>query len=376
MRVSKSIQLGIIVILTALFFGVHPEVSYACHDGVKHSTGDSCGNTGSTGDGNIMIVDSDDPPNPVGKAGPTGGSPVFSHNGQIFLLPITSTGYERGRLLFESVSCDFFSGDGALEEIGPSVQEGPISILNPGFEDNILPDLGQGPIDSWDVGPSAGSWNPTTDHFTDEAPEGQNTAFSNGSTISQILSDTLAANVLYTLEVEVGNRLDFGFPGYSVELWTVPSELWVGGILLAFDDSLTPIAGSFETSTVTFTSNPNTPNLGSELEIRLTSAGTQTNFDDVRLNVEPAPFFSPTEPAPFFSPTVRINNPGNTVYLERPGSFAGRNIFSFLGNDGTCLQMIPAGIAQNTVIMDPIVDLDTVFVPPFRKVDDAPSLLP
>jgi len=154
---------------------------------------------GGGGGDNLMIVDSSDPPKLVGKAGPTGGFAVYSHNGQIFNLPITSAGYRRGRILFESANCDFLSGDGALEEIG--------------------------------------------------------------------------------------------------------------------------------------------------------------------------------RPDPFFSPTVHINAPGNTVYLEQPGSFAIRNTISQLADDGTCLLVSgPSGVMQNTVIMDPIVDLDTVFTPPFKKVGDAPSL--
>jgi len=169
----------------------------ACHREISHGQDTNCD---VPADDSIMIIDSDDPPNQVGIVSPISPLPVFSHNGQLFGLPIGPRGYIRSQLTFESINCDFFSGDGPLAEIG--------------------------------------------------------------------------------------------------------------------------------------------------------------------------------EANPFFSPEVRINNPGNTVYLERPSSFAVRNIFSFLDDDGTCVLNSPAGVALNTVIMDPIIDLDAVFVPPFKKVGSAPSLLP
>jgi len=78
-------------------------------------------------------------------------------------------------------------------------------------------------------------------------------------------------------------------------------------------------------------------------------------------------------PSPFFNPEVIINNPGNTVYLERPDSSLSRDILSILDKDGTCVQ---DSFSRQTVIMDAIIDLDTVFVLPFKRVGNAPSLLP
>jgi hypothetical protein len=129
-----------------------------------------------------------------------------------------------------------------------------------------------------------GTFNLTITQYPGQAPEGQNVADSSfflagflPPTISQVLSDVLTANTLYTLQVEVGNRLDTPFPGYVV-------QLLAGGVLLAEDNnSLSPADGTFATSTVTFTALPGDPNLGQPLEIRLRSFGRQTNFDDVRL---------------------------------------------------------------------------------------------
>ncbi len=66
-----------------------------------------------------------------------------------------------------------------------------------------------------------------------------------------------------------------------------------------------------------------------------------------------------------------INDPGNTLYLERPDSRAVRTILSRRLRDGTCE---PRNRMEDTIIVDPVVDLDTVFTRPFNLVVDAPSL--
>ncbi len=71
-------------------------------------------------------------------------------------------------------------------------------------------------------------------------------------------------------------------------------------------------------------------------------------------------------------PRAVVNGPGNTVYLERAGSFANRFTGSELTDDGvTCKSL---GVSQNNVIMDPIANSDDLFTLPFKIVGDAPSL--
>jgi len=106
-----------------------------------------------------------------------------------------------------------------------------------------------------------------------------------GGTISQVLTDVLAVDTLYTLNVEIGNANNIAFGGYGV-------QLLAGGALLAEDsNTLSPANGYFETSTVTFTALPGHPNLSQTLEIRLLSLGKETSFDHVRLeaNLIPEP---------------------------------------------------------------------------------------
>lgn len=161
-----------------------------------------------------------------------------------------------------------------------------VPITNAGFETQVLADgtFTSGTLTGWTItgGTSAGAFNPTVSHFPGQAPEGQNTAYSNGPTISQILSDTLQANTNYTLLVEVGDRLDTAFPGYAV-------EFRAGGALLASESALIPPNGTFLTSQINFFAPAGHPNLGQALEIRLLSSGTQTNYDNVRLEATVIP---------------------------------------------------------------------------------------
>ena len=66
-----------------------------------------------------------------------------------------------------------------------------------------------------------------------------------------------------------------------------------GGTLLAEDDNLLTIAaGTFETSTVTYTYDPaHAGLLGEPLQIRLLAyaASDEVEFDDVKLDVTPEP---------------------------------------------------------------------------------------
>lgn len=163
-----------------------------------------------------------------------------------------------------------------------------IAINNAGFEAQVLADNAAiaNTLTDWTIAPTggnAGPFNPGITHFPGGvAPEGQNVAFSNGRTISQILSATLQADTNYTLLVEVGKRLDNGFPGYAV-------EFFAGGNLLASESALTPLDGQFLTSQTNYFASASDPNFGQALEIRLLSSGTETIYDNVRLDGTPVP---------------------------------------------------------------------------------------
>ncbi len=181
----------------------------------------------------------------------------------------------------------------AILLFSPFAQAAPITVTNPGFEANVLADgfFTVGIVTGWTLSGSAGAFNPTIASFPGEAPEGSNTAFSNGPTLTQTVS-TAVAGTLYTLTVLVGARADIPgfFPGYTV-------ALQINGSTVASASSPTPADGTFSLVTVQYTAGG--PDDGLPLGILLDSIGIQTNFDLVQLDAAAPPGFSKT-----FAPTI------------------------------------------------------------------------
>jgi hypothetical protein len=136
-----------------------------------------------------------------------------------------------------------------------------------------------GTIPGWRIagGPS-GVFHPGSSQFALPLPDGIQTAFSDGGTIFQTLSETLKPNTTYRLTVYVGRRLDFSFAGYAV-------ALYAGSDLLGSENSQNPAPGRFAASVVTFTSEDADSREGQPLRIVLTSNGPQVNFDKVTLDI-------------------------------------------------------------------------------------------
>jgi hypothetical protein len=193
----------------------------------------------------------------------------------------------------------------ALFALSASAGAGLITIDNPGFENPVLVE------DDWtwlDVpgwtqvgGDGPGVWNTTSSDFTPvNAPDGENVVYTENGTagtangVAQVLSDTFAANMYYTLTAEVGNSWAYYWSGYSV-------QLLAGGTVIAEDNNtLWPDYMLWDTSTVEYTYDAADAGLvGQPLEIRLLNLGLDMDqyggdvvgveFDDVRLTVIPAP---------------------------------------------------------------------------------------
>lgn len=173
-------------------------------------------------------------------------------------------------------------------------EAGLIPIVNAGFEESALGDgdFTDGvDVPGWrlDAG-RGGAFNPTAVEYPGEAPEGQNIGWSAGGTLSQTLITVLQPGV-YTLKFDVGNSFLIPFPGYIV-------DLYVGRTILARDDStLHPADGTFLTSTIQYTATASDLNLGQSLSIRFISVGSETDFDNFRLDFEPAATGAVPEPA-------------------------------------------------------------------------------
>jgi len=159
-----------------------------------------------------------------------------------------------------------------------------VAVVNPSFESPTTADFTSGVITGWLLSAPAqqGVFRPSAFPSVGMGTtEGTQTAFLNQGFISQTLPSLLTVNTSYTLQVDVGDRLDLPFPGYAV-------QLFAGSTLLAQESSLVPNNG-FLTSTVSFTALPGNVAIGQAIQIRLVSNGVQVNFDNVRLDATAVP---------------------------------------------------------------------------------------
>ena len=140
---------------------------------------------------------------------------------------------------------------------------------------------------------SCGTFNANSAHYsTTPSTHGSQIAFSNGGVLSQTLTTTLTANTTYRLQVDIGDRLDSQFAGYSLQLRATPNADGAGSMLLAEQlTAVTPNDG-WLTATLDYASGSG-PLIGQFLQIRMSSNNpilpTQTDFDNVRLNFVPEP---------------------------------------------------------------------------------------
>lgn len=182
---------------------------------------------------------------------------------------------------------------------------GDIQVVNGGFED---PPYGDDDYDfvhpGWDAydpdetGSGFGIWNPPVANYP-KIPEGLNVGWVEAFEIdtpvglSQTLTATLQPATTYVLTVGVGDAFPAGyeglegFGGYRVEL------LAGDKVLAADDNTLTIQEGTFATSTVTYTTCFDDPEIGMSITIRLLNlnleaAVREIDFDNVELIRFPA----------------------------------------------------------------------------------------
>jgi len=166
-----------------------------------------------------------------------------------------------------------------------------ITVQNASFETtstllaNCGTDCGSngGPIPGWTLNGPGGSFQPNSAFFNLPLPDGSVVAWSGGGTISQTLTGTsLISNTTYTLSVDVGHRLDGLATNYSIALYAGTT------LLNSFSGNNGVISmGTFADESLTYTSGAEVPS--GDLRIVLTSAGSQTAFDDVQLTDTPEP---------------------------------------------------------------------------------------
>ena len=175
------------------------------------------------------------------------------------------------------------------------VEATPIPIKNASFENPLLtPDVEQwtnNVIQDWGisgkVGWSAGVFNPIDIYFSEgKVSDGVQSAYLNSGLIGQWLDTYLGLNKTYLLEVDVGRRLEesVAFPGYTIGLLVGnPANLDQWYYIAQIDTPIIPGLGEFETATLSYNTGQSNPYLGWRLGIHLGTKGTQTNFDNVRM---------------------------------------------------------------------------------------------
>ena len=188
-----------------------------------------------------------------------------------------------------------------VTSVNVAVEPVTIPVPNAGFEDPVLAEDDWTWLDvpgwTWVGGEGPGIWHVTSADFDPVvAPEGQNVLYTENAVgdaggVTQVLTETFAANTDYTLTAEVGNSWYYYFAGYSV-------QLLAGGTVIAEDnDTLWPDYMKWATSTVQYSyDSADSALVGQPLEIRLLNLGLDKDnptdntvgveFDNVTLSYE------------------------------------------------------------------------------------------
>jgi len=134
------------------------------------------------------------------------------------------------------------------------------------------------PGDSGEFQPGSSSGNYSYFYYV---PNGVTVAYSNGGTITQTTAATVQAGVVYTLTVDIGNRLD-GLDGQGA------AELLIGNVAYAATGTQ-PAPGYWSPFTVSYTGT--VADEGKQIGVELIASGAQGDFDNVDLSATPEPGF-------------------------------------------------------------------------------------
>jgi len=216
-----------------------------------------------------------------------------------FTADPNTSGPRSGTLIIGGQQYTIFQAGSAASMGGTQTS---ITITNPGFE--TIPsnpnwiscsgtggagsggagcqDTLNGNVPGWTAssGGTLGLFQPGPNYFTLPLPAVEETTVLqiNNGTLSQTLSATLQPSTLYTLQVDVGRRLDNLYPS------TPPTaQLYAGSTLIASATGTEPPLGGWTTWTGTYQSSASDPLAGQTLKIVLGATASQGDFDNVRL---------------------------------------------------------------------------------------------
>jgi hypothetical protein len=235
-----------------------------------------------------------------------------------------------------------------------------VPVVNPGFEEvhggTVLTDglPFSNCIPGWtitgannteclfDNSGNVGSINPLSLAFSDEAPQGEIVAFSNGAEISQDLAAPIDPNCVYTLLVRVGNRAFITMPAFRI-------ELRAGGVeLVAVENDPSPAEGTFGIAALNYVAQPGD---SGNLQIRLlhlnpgasdANGPLQVLYDTVQLVKMPksVAIENTTQATLYASIQAAINDAVNGDVIEVPPGTYHENI-DLLGKEITLRSQSP-----------------------------------
>ena len=127
-----------------------------------------------------------------------------------------------------------------------------------------------------------GIWSTSSASYSAPIPDGNYIGHLTNGSIFQDTGWLVQASNIFTLTVDIGNRLDYAFTGnYGV-------ELLAGSNVIASSYSVIPGVGQFSTLSMDYIAMAGDINIGSTLGIRIFSdGGQQLNFDNIRLSNDP-----------------------------------------------------------------------------------------
>lgn len=162
-----------------------------------------------------------------------------------------------------------------------------VAVANPSFEADQLPNvpdsLAYRQFQGWTIKHEAGNWVggtivPDTWHFSEPIPDGKQAMFAVDLEVGQTLAETVRANTYYVLKVDIGHRAQRDLPDYDINLYAGGTKLQPLTVGLS-----NPVETQWTDASKIYQVLAGSPLVGTPLEIRLSSPGYETFFDNVRL---------------------------------------------------------------------------------------------
>jgi hypothetical protein len=188
--------------------------------------------------------------------------------------------------VLSSLALCLFLGNGVVWGDSIAIQNASFESTNPLSSPCVGPGtclFNSGPIPSWTSTGATGSFEPSSSYFHLPLPDGNILAYTNGGSISQTLTGiSLEPNSIYTLSVDIGHRLDGDVANFSMSL-----DAGSGTFCTRGGSNGSAAKGAFFDAILSCSTDATPPS--GFLGIVLTGDGQQIDFDNVRLDMVPAP---------------------------------------------------------------------------------------